>query len=218
MKAILISVAILIFGNHNLFATAQYPDNIIFEGKEYMLHSNPMETYFEKYPDKRPKGGIMSTALWRGYVATFIVKENELYLENIEIEVREKKSKKSYKYKWKSVIKDLIKEGEELKIDWITGILVIPHGKIKNYVHMGYASTYSNYILLEVEKGKVNKTKKMKYRKYVSFKKKQFEAFRKTEKYSEMVEDLKKEDGYNEKYIESFLRDFVIEYTSKFVE
>ena len=165
MKAILISIILLIAQSQNLFATAQYPDNIIFEGKEYMLHSNPMEEYFEKYPDKRPSGGIMSTALWRGYVATFIVKDNELYLKDIEIEVPDEKSKESYAYKWKSVIKDLVVEGEELKINWITGILVIPHGEMKNYVHMGYASTYSKYILLEVEKGIVNKSKKLKYKK-----------------------------------------------------
>ncbi len=54
----------------SVFATAQHPDYIIYKGKEYSMHSNPMEEYFEKYPDKRPKGGIMSTGLWRGYIAT----------------------------------------------------------------------------------------------------------------------------------------------------
>src|SRR5690554_7604266 len=65
--------------------TAQYPDKIKFKGKEYNLNSNPLEPYFEKYPDKRPKGGIMSTALWRGYVAHFeIIDRSEEHTSELQ--------------------------------------------------------------------------------------------------------------------------------------
>lgn len=49
--AIILSVILLC--SVNLLATAQYPDKIIYNGKEYMLHSNPMEEYFEKNPEKK---------------------------------------------------------------------------------------------------------------------------------------------------------------------
>ncbi|MEO1516272.1 MAG: hypothetical protein AAFV95_14715 [Bacteroidota bacterium] len=113
MKTIVLVMALLLVGNLSLFATAQYPDVIIFEGKKYMLYTNPMEPYFEKHPDKKPKGGISSTGLRRGYVTTFVVRENELYLKDIEIEVPDEGGK--YSYKLQSVLKDLVGDGEELK-------------------------------------------------------------------------------------------------------
>ena len=81
-----ITTALIIFFYLTTYATAQYPDKIIFNGKEYSLHSNPLETYFEKNPDKRPKGGVISTALWRGYVATFEVRGSQLFVKDIQIE------------------------------------------------------------------------------------------------------------------------------------
>ena len=182
MKAVLIFL-LTVFFSLNVFATAQYPDKIVYGGKEYSLHSNPLEEYFEKYPDKRPKGGLNSTALWRGYVATFEVQDGQLFLKDIEIEFWDTTSKKKYDTKWKSVIKEVFPNQLNLKIDWLTGLLVIPYGKLVNYVHMGYGSTYENYLLLEMDKGDLKKEKKFDYKEYETFKQRQFEAFKKTEEY-----------------------------------
>ena len=59
-------------------ATEQYSDILIYKGEEYILPVYYLEKYFEKYPDKKPNG-IISTALWRGYVAVFEIKENQLF-------------------------------------------------------------------------------------------------------------------------------------------
>lgn len=213
MKTILTLIFAFFLGL-NVFATAQYPDKIIYNGKEYNLHSNPLELYFEKHPDKRPKGGIMSTALWRGYIATFEVKDNQLFLQNIEIEYQDATSKESYNYKWKSVINEVFPDQKNIKIDWLTGLLVIPYGKLVNYVHMGYGSTYKNYILLEIDKGELKKEKQFKYKEYENFKEMQFQAFKQTDEYKKIKADLQK-DGNSDEFIDSFLRNFVIQYTSK---
>src|SRR5690606_29149194 len=213
MKTFLTLVLTLFLGL-NVFATAQYPDKIIYNGKEYSLHSNPLEVYFEKYPDKRPQGGIMSTALWRGYVATFEVKDNQLFLKDIEIQYHDTTSKESYPYKWRSVIKEVFPDQKDVKIDWLTGLLVIPHGKLVNYVHMGYGSTYKNYILLEIDKGDLKQEKRFKYKEYEKFKERQFQAFKLTDEYKKIKTDLQK-DGSTDEFIDSFLRSFVTEYTSK---
>ena len=197
-----------------VFSTAQYPDKIIYKGKEYSLHSNPLENYFEKYPDKRPKGEIMSTALWRGYVATFEVKNGQLFLKDIEIEVPDTTSKNSYDTTWESVLSEVFPNQKNIKIDWLTGLLVIPHGKIVNYVHMGYGSTYEKYILLEFNKGDLKKEKRFKYKEYEKFKERQFQAFKKTEEYKKLKNDLRKDDNTDE-FVDSFLKNFVIRYTSK---
>lgn len=213
MKIILILI-VTIFLGLKVFATAQYPDKIIYNGKEYDLYSNPLEAYFEKKPDERPKGGIMSSALWRGYVATFEVKDNQLFLKDIEIEYQDTASKKSYNYKWRSVIKEVFPGQKEIKIDWLTGLIVLPYGKLINYVHLGYGSTYEKYILLEIDKGYLKQEKQLKYKEYEQFKEKQFQAFKLTDEYKKTKADMQK-DGRSDESIDSFLRSFVTEYTSK---
>lgn len=194
-------------------ATAQMSDRIIYKGKEYMLHSNPMEEYFEKHPEKQPRGGIVSTALWRGYVATFEVRDNIVYLKDIEVMYRDTSSK-GLDYIWRSVLKDVVPDGKELTVDWITGLLVLPHGEIVNYVHMGYASTYENYTLLEVDKGIVKREMSFDYKAYDKFRDRQYKAFKKTEEYKKIKADLMKDEN-SEEFIDSFLREYIIKYTSR---
>ncbi len=217
MKRLIIIALVVFIGIPKAFATAQIPDVIIYEGKEYKLHSNPLESYFEKFPDKRPLNGIRPTSLWRGYVAIFEIKDSVMILKDIEIMVSVKDEKEEDGYGWESVRKESFSGQEDLRIDWFTGILVLPHGEMKNYVHMGYGSAYSNYILLEMESGKLKAEKKLDYEQYEEFKQKQFEAFKKTEEYKKLVTDLEKE-GNSEEFIDSFLKSYIISYTSKFLD
>lgn len=212
---ILLILVVILLGTVNLFATAQYPDKIFYNGKEYALHSNPMEEYFQKFPDKKPKSGIISSALWRGYVATFEIADNSLYLKDIDILVSKKTKDNSFETEWKSVLSEVVPDNKKLKIDWFTGLLVLPFGEIVNYVHMGYGSTYENYILLEIDKGDFKLSKEYDYKGYERFKERQFQAFKKTEEYKKLIEDMKKKGDYDEKFADSFLRSFITSYTSK---
>ena len=196
------------------FATAQYPDKIILDGKEYSLHSNPLESYFEINPEKRPKGGVMSTALWRGYVATFEIRDSQLFVKDIQIQYWDTTDKKSHDTKWKSVMTEVFPDQKKSKVDWLSGLLVLPFGELVNYVHMGYGSTYENYYLLEIDKGNYIQSKQFDYKDYEKFKDKQFSAYKKTDEYKETKAKLKK-DGSTDEFIDSFLRNFVTEYTSK---
>jgi len=196
-----------------LFATAQYPDKIIYQGKEYNLDTNPLEPYFEKNPDKRPKGGMMSTALWRGYVATFEIRDGQFFLKDIQIEVPD--ATKQYSYKWQSVMDSVFKQDSAVKIDWFSGLLVMPYGKLVNYVHMGYGSTYEKYILVEVANGDFKKEKRFKYKEYADFKQRQFEAFKNTDEYKKLKADLQKDNKYDDAFIDDFLKNFVVSYSSK---
>lgn len=212
---ILIVFILFVFVNLTVFGTAQVADKIIYNGQEYMLFSNPMESFFAQYPEKRPEGGIITTASWRGYVATFEIKDNQLYLKDIEIDVYIKDEKVNDKYSSKSVLNEIFPNQEHIKIDWLTGILVIPHGELVNYVHMGYASTYENYILLEIDKGDLKNEKQFNSNDYEKFKERQFQAFKKTEDYKKIRDNLRKEGGGSRKFIDTFLKIYVIEYTSK---
>lgn len=213
MKTIL-TIILTVFIGLNLFATAQYPDKLIYNGKEYSLNSNPLESYFEKNPDKRPKGGVMSTALWRGYVATFEIRDSLLYVKDIQIQYWDTIDKKKHNTKWKSVLNEVFPEQKEIKVDWLTGIIVLPYGDLVNYVHMGYGSTYENYILLEIDSGNLKKEKHLKYKEYEAFKERQFQEFKKTEEYKKIKADIQK-DGDSDEFIDSFLRSYETNYTSK---
>ena len=210
----LFTIGLTIFLSTTVFGTAQAADRIIYNGKTYRLFTNPLESYFEKYPDKRPAGEVWSTALWRGYIATFEIKDNQLYIKKIEVEVF--LDTIDYKRIWKNVLNEVFPNQELVKIDWFTGLLVLPYGKLVNYVHMGYGSTYKHYILLEIDKGVLKQQKQFNYKKYEKFKKKQFQAFKKTEEYEKTIIELEKSDRFeNKQQIDAFLKNFILENTSK---
>ena len=213
---ILFVIFLTVFSFSTVFGTAQYSDIIIYNGKKYSLETNPLESYFEKYPDKRPKDRygveVGSTALWRGYVATFEIKDNQLYLRDIQKEVATDSS--GINTIEVNVLTEVFPNQELVKVDWFTGLLVLPEGKVINYVHMGYASTSERYILLEIDEGNLKKERHFDYKEYSELREKQFQAFKKTEEYEKMKAEIK--NMYNDDdFIESFLRVYVIDYTSK---
>jgi len=193
-------------------ATAQLPDKIVYKGKTYKLHSNPLEAYFEQHPEKRPYG-IGSTALWRGYIATFEIRDQQLYVKDISVEYADS-LKGTHDFKWKSVMQEVFPDQKSFKVDWVNGLLVIPHGKMVNYVHMGYGSTYEKYILLEIDQGKLKREKKFDYKSYETFRAQQFLAFKQTEEYRSVKAELQK-DGSSDEYVDDFLKTYIIHYTSK---
>jgi hypothetical protein len=222
MKKITLLLMALIFISAKLSATAQLPDKIIFEGEEYSLLSNPLEAYFEKYPNMRPTTEVGSTGLWRGYVATFEFIDSVLYVKDIQIRSFENRpqsvidllpnnqyQQQNNKIIWKSVIDEVFPTKEKVKVDWMSGLLVLPVGKIKNYVHMGYASTYYNYILLEIDNGILKQSERMNENEYAQFRNKKFEEFKKTKEYKKLKKELLKNSQNSEEFIDEFLRIYV---------
>lgn len=209
-RLLLVAVAILFFIASAL-ATAQIPDRLIYNGKKYMLHTNPLEVYFEANPERRPEGESFSTALWRGYIADFEVENEVLYVNNVYVESYDGTDRVL-----KSVKAEVFPNQEKVKADWFTSLLVVPYGKMKNYVHMGYGSTYSKYYMFEVSNGDITQLKQMNHRQYESFKDAQFRAFKTTDEYKKIVGEILSEDpNTTEEFIDSFLRSFVVDYTSK---
>jgi len=80
---------------------------------------------------------------------------------------------------------------------------------------MGYASTYENYILLEIDKGNLVQEQSMNSKEYEKFKDKQFKAFQKTDEYKKLKEDLKKNGGGTDEFLDSFIRIYVTDYSTK---
>ena len=185
----------------NAFATAQYPDCLIQNDKRYALIENIMEPFFEKFPEKRPP--VSSTALWRGYVATFEIIKNELWVVDVQVEAYDKIKEKRI---WESIIKSCLDGKDKMKIDWFTGILVLPHGKMVEYVHMGYASKYEYHKLIKIENGNYLKELDISLEQYDKIADMQYEMYKKTDAYREDIKELDPDGKMSKEMLESFIK------------
>jgi hypothetical protein len=139
-----------------VYATAQLPDYLIYGGEKYALATNPMEAYFKKFPNRRPRP--VMTALWRGYVATFEIIQNELWVVNIDA------------FGQGNITAQCLDGKDRIKVDWFSGALVMPRGEILHYVHLGYESIYEYYKLIEIQRGKFVRELNLNYEEYEKYK------------------------------------------------
>lgn len=180
MKKILI--IFLFFCCYQVFGTDQAPDKVIYNGKEYSLAFDvfPMEDYFKKNPEKHPKKIrlkesqdeeveiVVSSGLWRGYVATFEIIENELYLKDIEII-------KDMNGNYESIIHKIFPNGKKLKIDWLDGDFRL-NGKFKNYDN-DEGVRFESYIHLKIKKDKIVTIKELNHQELKEYHIKEIKLF-----------------------------------------
>ena len=153
-RAILIVFLLMLAGN--AFATAQFPDELIYQEKRFPIFSNPLESYFTR-DNPRPRDLFPSscTACWRGYVATWTIKDGFLHLLKL---VEGTCSADAPEI---SLAKIFPGQERPIKATWFSGTLKIPQGKQLRYVHMGYGSVYEKEWVLEFEKGKLTREYKV---------------------------------------------------------
>jgi hypothetical protein len=210
MKKRMLSVFVSLL-SFSAMATPQFSDRIIYKGTtEYGLISNPLEQYFELFPEKRLKpiefkhnGYVeisISSALHRGYIATFEIIDNQLYVKDI---VMPHPGKEDYV----SVIHRLFPDSESRKADWYSGFLLISYGELVRYTHMDYASLYESYKLLEIVNGELIFTESLDTEEYKKFRDRQFEIYKRTDEYN-----IRKEGLQGQVYSEEFLKEFVSDY------
>jgi hypothetical protein len=194
-------------------ATAQAPDKIIIGKLTYYLDSNPLERFLEQHPEKRPKGGIESSGNWRGYTATWRIVGRKLVLERINVLVWDMKMKgpEFERIRRLNKISEVFPGVDPVIATWFSGTLVIPHGNLVEYVHMGYASTYEKYILYAIENGLVVRSERLTAKEFRQYRERQFEAFKKTEKYKTDFDESKKDGTMSDAEIDQFLFEFETE-------
>ncbi len=123
--------------------TAQIRDKIFYKGHQYSLATEPLRPYLEAMDISYPS---TSTGNYRGYVASWEVIEDKLYLIELMIHGFTKEMDRE---------EDLF-PGEDKKFaEWYTGKLRIPHGELLEYVHNGYGSLYEKELFLRFLNGKL---------------------------------------------------------------
>jgi hypothetical protein len=161
----------LIFFVHGLyiFATGQFFDILIWNGNEYRITANyPMQDYFNKYPEKQPFA--TSSALQRGYIATFEIIENEIWVIDIKkLESRFEIINGSVHFEYTSIISECLNGKDRMKVDWYNGFIIIPQGKIIGYEEVGYEASFENYIIIEIQNGKFLREFNLNFEQYREF-------------------------------------------------
>lgn len=150
MRQFLILIMVLLIANSKVFATAQFGDRLIYKGKTVSIFSNPLEAYFNvKHPRPDKLFRFSCTACWRGYIATWKIDDNYLYLIKLVEGTCDTNAKEIQ-------LSKIFPDGEgPIKATWFTGTLKIPLGKELVYVHMGYGSIYEKDLFLIIENGKL---------------------------------------------------------------
>ena len=197
----------------------QRPDRFIYEGKEYRTNSREcpypqfyMEAYFKQHPEKRPKSGLMSTALYRRYVATYEITESQLALNDIRIRTGYDPDK------WES-FRDTIVTGDcALIIDWFTGVIVLhPFDELiddKRRTSLSLNEGDIETILLQIEDGNLTCVRKFAVGEYKKFQERQFMEFRKTDKYKQAVKE-RLERGTEPAHVDIVINNFLMFYSGR---
>jgi hypothetical protein len=143
---------------HVATATSQQPDILIYKNKTYDLFANPLESFYKNEKDRphfRVRPDVMSTGNWRGYVASWKIEDDHLYLIKLDAWIcRGWNENRCQKVNLRRLFGKRYRDGKVLA-NWFTGVLTMPKGKLLQYVHMGYGSVYEGEITLEVESGHV---------------------------------------------------------------
>jgi hypothetical protein len=191
-------------------ATAQASDLLIVQGKEFALNTNPLETQLEQKQWKPPEEAVISSGNWRGYIATWEVKDDKLFLKNVTILVGDHKDESGYLRK--PIISDLYPGASEVLADWYTGALIVPDGKMTHYVHMGYGSSFDHYQIFRVRAGAVVEHLSMTGAEFEAYKEMKFAEFRKTETFKQAYAETRKDaDGLDEQQTIDFMKSFFAE-------
>lgn len=150
-----------VFFTEKVYGTAQYPDMLI-DGKDTIeIFSNPLEQYLREKEERVFCGKKLvesSTACWRGYLATWTISKDSLFLTDVF-----KGCGESHERKF-----NLKKEFKEDKVfaNWFSGVILCPIEPMLQYVHMGYGSIFEGERFIHLTNGLVDSIVTKKYLDY----------------------------------------------------
>jgi hypothetical protein len=204
-------------------ATAQQADKLIVDGRQERLNTNPLEPWRAAQGDRIPEMPSMSSANWRGYVATWEVDAGKLWLRSVmgrkptgrmeRIETVSLDGKPGVheipEFAPHDYLPELFPGRTTVVAEWFTGTLIVPRGELVDYVHMGYASTYERYLVVWVRKGEVVRRVELDAAQFVELRKERFERFKQTEEYKQELARLGADSEHFQR--EQFLFEFLSE-------
>lgn len=182
--------------------TRQITDQLFFEDRQYELNVELLEEYFREFPEKRPEFGISCSALWRGYVAVFEIRKNELLVKEIG---------------WLTGIDLTMKSlTEEIfpdrKLTWYSGLIRIDD--YKEEFDLEPENGIFEYI--QIENGNFIRKRTFDYKALQAFKKEQFEYFLLSEEIETVYEFWRKNNQngiINKESLKKTIFENIMQYT-----
>lgn len=130
--------------------TAQAMETIMINGEKNSMATEPLADYLASLKE-RPALFPPSSDCWRGYYGTWEIKDNKLYLIDLECYTANMEERKY----WKVGLDFIFPNQTEVFADWFSGEIRIPQGDMLNYVHGGYLSTYEADLFIEFKNGQL---------------------------------------------------------------
>lgn len=131
--------------------TAQCPEKLIVRGVTLDLYDTPLERYLARLSKvRRPRFAAGSTALWRGYIGTWVIRDGSLWLDALEGWMR----------RGEEIIEATLETAfpwlhGPLKATFLTGKLHCPEGALLKYRHAGFANTFERDRTFYFQRGEV---------------------------------------------------------------
>lgn len=132
---------------------AQLPDWITINGAYRDLYSNPLEQYWTRF-GKRRQAFYPTLNCTRGYIASWEVQDNQLFLLGIDGNYERRSilfGKKLKRFTLKTLFPNV--KQKRVKADWFSGKLRVPDGKMTHYEHSHYDSRFEREIIITIHKG-----------------------------------------------------------------
>jgi len=126
--------------------TAQFSELLMLEGQQHALCSYPLASYFA-LGGESVAFRASSTALSRGYIGTWEILDQRLYLIRLQGWLEDESP----------VSLETVFSGypERVFSHWFSGTLRLPQGQLLHYVHGGFGSCYEQDLLIDVTRGVV---------------------------------------------------------------
>ena len=181
--------------------TKQIKDILLFDGNEYRLNVELLDSYFSDHPERKTRPKVMMTALWRGYVATFEIKIDELFVKDIEIFT-------NLDWSTESALDKAFPDSK--KLTWFSGLIRIDE----------YRGEYDDekpgsiFKFLEILNGNLIKLRSLSYEELQLFKNEQFALFKQSRNYDPILSHLRNK-GMTDAEANDFIAKNILEYTKE---
>jgi len=122
-------------------------EKLRYQGKDMTMCSTPLGTYFAM-GGIEPCFKLYSTALWRGYLGSWEIVDDRLYLIRLTGNLGDWLN-------YASLATIFPEFPDRVFAHWYSGTICIPQGKLREYCYMGYVNSFKRDLFLNVEQGVV---------------------------------------------------------------
>jgi len=133
--------------------TSQTRERLLYKGQDYGMATEPLEQYLKTRNDIHINNGIIDTGCRRGYVGSWEIRDNRLFLIGLKGIGEEIDERVTFPEKRKIDLNYIFPNEERVFASWFSGHIRLEIGELLKYVHLGYESIHEKDLVLTLENG-----------------------------------------------------------------